>query len=1432
MDTLPPHLVSVPLPCAALAYYNDSQLVLRDFLLAAGRANTTNNQDRLNLVVSEGCRVTDAELASSQQWEQDATVEADWVLLQRNLPPCLICVRDWQNYVVDESWSGGNPEAAADSTPNEGALSDDNAPSDEDNTPQSPPQPNPDLHGGSPEMRGDMKRLNGLIKADVEQCMMAYRRNFLDKRPVAGRIMFLILLREGTKNPQKAVSSLKYMNSNEVAAVCVTCGEVEISTKVSKLEQLAFDICVAYYERRIYLLTKTLSKVKPTAGPSVDETSEINAAMASFKLAYFHQFLGNFKESAQVLVQAWSHVIPAAVHHPCEAYASVALYIALQVVSVRFALGSNLEALAFAFEAAAFFKRLLRTEALLPMYYNACYLLYHSVALHLDKAVEYKELKANSHLRHHAVNFHKWSIHHLMNLRLILMRGAYDDDPPRKFASLLLRDDDDFGHLYSSASIECHGMSAEQRVRYLESVTENLLVQLMDALTACSWYQTLLQAAETLGDSLFSSFKLRDAFFVYANLGECLVNSIPLDADYLFRGCSSSVITEALKRSTTSRSAPSADSGDLEKASRLQPNFSKTSRTLLLAELSHSKLWWAFYRRVLAKMMVTLNLLLSQPIEMPVAVKSAASLPLMIYEDPIVTRFRGHSGTDSGQPPAAPVAREYTLILLKALLTMHSLTDTDLDVDAYASKLVARLSPRQDAVSSVLLSKRHKVQYMLGRAALDENVINTRLQVLVNFHVDLPFGIEVRSVVLCTSIGTFVFDIMEVASGEGHVEIYTSSCTGTQEEVHGDAINGRGSHTPADSSDDDSASDHRSDPDTLRPAAPIDHGAPRGKVAPLSGNSQVILAITCPAINNKFMMDSFSLLGVKLLWEKELTNGSTVSISCVMPSLVRCQPRGPTDSGESLFTADPTSGTFRLLDPVGSVGSSSALLQGEDIMDMTLINPKGADLRIALVDTIAELTAPGEPGADIGGLAAHGSLSVPSAHGVYRTFVNRIYFKVFLGSLVEGHVAPATCVLLYNKQILGADSLPHIRFSVEVTSSASSYLFYALCRDSPADSGSMRLCVNNKFAFNLTEFADVTTFDFDAQLDSRSGSEVDTMVPTLFADDPGFSCSISEDMDAFLELARRDANTGIVYIYGLLKVLSHGLTSVQFNLQMQPMLGNTLKAVESKFLVVTDITEALVHPPVSLELAREQVYDNTSGGFVKFLNIHLLNRSPVQYAIDTMDVVYDGTISAGKSYLSPLRDCASVPDQLYGFCNHLRENQGLRFMHLCPSTKRREGTVEVKCVHSVVHPRAFPFDHLRPCFQNVVTKGLSPLNEEDSAEIVISVSHKSTVNLGHPFELVAEIRNLTPHTLDCYVTLEGTSAGRVPFMVSGPRALELTSLPKAVNTLKWTLMANRCGHHTLPSVKLTQRRKLSLSADDFASVPSLVYVAPRSLEQA
>ncbi|ORM40041.1 uncharacterized protein BXIN_1462 [Babesia sp. Xinjiang] len=1255
MDFLPSHLMTVPVPCAALAIDADEYEKLREYMLVAGRANN-NNHNRLNVIVLDGFSGSDGN-TEPVQWEPDIPSHSDWVFLQRRMPPVIVCVRDWQHYVVDSSW-------AATAGDDVGGESNDSVDfQDED------PHGQTSVHrGDSGEaqiIRGDMKQLADLIKSDVERCLGAYRRNLLDKRPVAGKIMFLIVLREGTKNAQKAVNSLKNLNANEVAAVCVTSGELDIANKVGKLEQLMYDHSIAYYERRSYLLSKTLSKVKPSAGATVDETSEINAAMTNFKLAYFQQFTGNFKDSAQTLVQAWSHIVPAATANPSSDYASVALYIALQLIGVHFACSNIVDALTSAFEAGAFFKRVLYSDPQILLYHNLCYLLYHSVALHLEKAVDYKEIKANDHLRHHAVNFAKWAIQHLIKMRIAIMSNEHTNEPERSFATLLMRGDDDFSHLYSSVASECTNQTVKQRLHKLESITEELLVRLMDMLSTWSWYNTLVEVTELLGDSLLLSGNLKQACFIYSNIGDALVNSTTLEAEYLLKSCTSPVISEALKHSTTSRSTQTADS-PVSKEHRLQPNFPKSATVMILAEHGHAKIWFPIYKRILTKMMMTINMMLDFPVDIPVSLLLEADIPSVVCDDQVISA--------SSSSCMATGTRDYALILLKSLLTLYSITNVVLDFDSLCSRLVSGILDT-DIVSSILLSKNHTPFYVLGQEEKNDNMVATKLQVVITFHVDLPFSIEVNRVTICTSIGTFVFDISYSECHDGHVEIYFNPCTGMESDLSKDI------DTPSDD-----------DVNTVIVEDTLSYPNLGSNKVLIDGHRRVILAITFPPINNKFMIDSFSLLGVRLHWTKVMCDGTLVDIACIIPSLVKV-PRRNACTEDPLFIGDDTSGTFRLLDYVENVGSSRSTLKADDILQMTMVGSVDPELHSTMAETILELTKPTHMGFNISELTPSDGASVSYVRGAYRMFVNRIYFKVFLGNIVEGHVAPVSCVLLFNKQILGADTLGRIKFSVEVTSTASSHIYYALCRDEDGKTGVMRQCLNNKICFTLTEFADSENFEVDPQLESQSVSENETVVPTLFAENHKVNCSINEDMRSFLDLVKRDDNTGVVYIYGLLKVLSHGPTNIQFSLQMQPMLGHTLKAVESKLLVVTDVTETFVHEPISMDLNHEQVYNNTFGGFLRLLNMYLSNRSPLDYEIHNVRVLYDGAIAASN-------------DQLYGFCNHLDRQKSIQFMHMFAGNDNCGSAVEVQCVHSVVHPDAFPFDRLRPSFQNLITVGL------------------------------------------------------------------------------------------------------------------------------
>ncbi|GFE53555.1 hypothetical protein BaOVIS_009590 [Babesia ovis] len=1416
MDILPSHLMTVPVPCAALAIHRPSQERLKEHILDSGRSGN-DDHNRLDVVVCQGIAL-DVGFEESPQWELEALPNADWVLLQRRLPPCVVCVRDWQHFVVDGAFAA----PVSDDAKLESYLSFQQYEAEKVAIVEEEKS-----RTGNSEVElihGDMKQLSDLIKADVERCLLTFRRNLLDKRPVPGKIMFLILLREGTKNSQKAVSGLKNLNANEVAAICVTSGEVDIANKITKLEDLVYDHCLAYYERRIHLLTKTLSKVKPTAGTQLDETSEINAAMLNFKLAYFHQFVGNFKESAQALNQAWSHVVPAALANPCEDYASVALYIVIQLISVHFACSSIIEALTCAFEAGSFFKRILSSPQMEPLYHNLCYLLYQSVALQLERANAYKELKTNDHLRQHAVNFGKWAICHLLKLRTALMSGDYDAQPQKAFAALLMRGDDDFAQLYSGSEVVQNVDTIQRRIKNLESITEDLLVKLMDILSTWSWYKTLLQITETLGDSFLLSSNLEDAFFIYTNVGEALVNSAPIDAEYLLKSCSSPILVEALKQNTFSSLSQSTDGRSSDDA-RQHPNFHRCASNMLLAEHGHSKMWWPIYKRILTKIMVTINLMLDQPLDIPDALLRQAGIPLFICGKLSLRNLR-LSNAVGGSRAMGVEEREYALILLKSIMTLCSTKDIDVDFDIICSRLVQRIA-KQDISTSVLLSKHHTPVYMIGQAEKNDHTIATELQLVVIFYVDLPFAIKVNRVSICTSIGTFLFDITKVVSTDDQVEIYIRTPKGGDNHLkRPENVPNDTKHIDFSGESEGNHSDNKIDTSILQ-NDPYHQDICDNKgytnresfssvtnTVFLEGNRRVILAITCPPINNKFMIDTFNLLGLKLHWSKQLVDGSILDVACIIPSLENLSS-GNGHPESLLFVADSGTDRYELLGQVANVGSSSALFKSEASLKMTMSDPKSAEMRSAVVETILSLTSLSQSAYNTSDWEHSEASNTSYVWGAYRMFVNRIYFKVFLGNMVEGHVAPVTCVLLYNKQILGADNLPRIRFSVDVSSSANSHLLYVLCKDERGNSGVMRQCVNNKFVFTLIEFADAEHFEVSTQLDTKDNTDSETVVPTLFADHPDFNCSINEDMNSFLELAKRDSNTGIVYIYGLLKILSHGLTNVQFSLKMQPMLGHTLKAVESKLLVVTDTTQARVYEPIGLELAQEKVYDNTYGNYLNILNMRLLNKSPLQYDIDAVRLVYDDSFTAEN-------------EQLYGFSRLLEDHQSLQFMHMCPQDQGN--TVEVQCVHSVVHPDAFPFDRLQPCFVNVVTKALVMTSARDKTEIEISLKHESRVNLGEPFEMVADIRNMTPHTLDYNVTLSRDSSEHNVFLVAGPRTTDLLALPGSTNTVKWILVPNKCGHQALPVINVAQRRKITLSSDSFSSDPSFVYVAPRSLE--
>lgn len=1401
MDSLPERLIDTPLPCAALAVYDEAHAKLREYILAAGRANTRNNQDRLNVIVSGGRKITDEAKAEENQWEPEIPPCADWVLLQRRAPTCVVCVRDWQHFVLEDITSANSsdaPSAEVSDSQKEGDPADDSSAARSDTKPRGDHSP---TDAASRILRGDLKRLTELIKEDVEQCVMAYRRNLLDKRPVPGKMVFLILLREGIKNPHKAVNGLKHLNPNEVAAVCVTCGAEDIANKIAKLEQLIYDLSVAYYEKRVSLLSKTIHKMKPSSRSTENESTDIEAVVLNFKLGYFHKFLGNFKESAQALALTWGLIIPCAWRNPKEEQITLALYVALQLIGARFATSNLLEALTFAFEAVTFFKKAMISEDIMPLYHNVVYLIQHAVALHLDRSREYKELRDNHHVRQHAVNFYKWSIQHLLNLRILIMKGGMDTKQQKLFANLLLRGDDDFKHLFVEDAID-DGIDTDQRLKNLEHITERMLVNLIALLSTCSWYNTLLQVTQLLGDSLFLSSNLREAFFVYSNIGEALINATALDTDYILKSCSSVVMAEEFKRSNTTRATLCPESRIEEDTYSLHPNFLKNLSTLLLAEHGQSEGWGALYRCLLAKMIIVLNMLLGQPVVLPESIRRASGLPLDIYES-WASKNSSNAINKSANDLMIAAAAENRLLLMKMLLTLTSVTDGEFDINDTLAQLASGISPQDNISTAIILSKHHKGQYMLGRAQMADNTIATRLQVLINFHVDLPFNIEVSYVTICTSIGTFDFEISDSRSRESHTEIYATGWHA-----------GYDLGAPNDLKREDSNSTNSEDGQNTEGV----DDKPVGKTVSLNGDHNVLLAITCPPINNKFMVDSFELLGLKLLWKMPLHNGHYMDVMCLVPSLSHYTRLGVTSPECSLFAEDTSTHKFSLMETCYRLGVSTSTFKAEDILQRTMINPKVANNNRSVVDTIVELIDAPRSNVQMENSVAS-EVHASYEHGTYRMFVNRIFFKVFMGTLVEGHLAPLTCVLLYNKQILDAQNLPHIKFSVEVASSANSFFLYVLCKDSGATGGSMRKCINNKFDFTLMEFADAKGFNLELGLDTANNSDMDTVAPALFADDEGSPCSISNEMDNFLELARKDSNVGIVYIHGLLKVMSHGITNVQLNLQMQPMHGNTLKAVEDNFLAVTDITEAWVHEPVQIDLAMDMQYNNVDANFLRFLIMHIVNKTDVRYDINHVKVLWEDKIIAEN-------------DDLYGFCKQLQNRQALQFMYLPPSDDESKRSVEVQFGHSVIHPAVFPFDRLQRGFQIVATKTSSLSNQDEATDIAITLRHSSTVDFGEPFELIAEIRNLTSHTLDYCVTLPNSEQDRSSFLIAGHRLLEMTALPYDVNTVKWTLIATSYGHHSLPKIKVAQRRKISLAMENFESTPSKVYVVPQKLMHA
>lgn len=1387
MDSLAEYFLDIPMPCAALAIYEESQARIQEYVTIAGRVNTNSDRDRLHIEVTDGAKASDPATSNEKQWDPKLPSGGDWLLLQRYLPCCVLCVRNWQHYILDDIPTSTTSTSSAKAPGNEENDVHENK-SDADaheadvsaaKTQQAPK-----------EITGSMKYLTELIKEDVEKCLVCYRKNLLDRKPVPGKIMFLILLREGTKNPHKAVSGLKLLNPAEVAAICVTSGSDDISSKVLKLEQLVYDVCESYYDKRITTLTKTINKASGNLSVATNESAIIQLSILNFKLGYFCQFLGRFKESSQALSQAWRLLTPLATLSPKDEYITFGLYIALEVIKVRFAVSNLVDALTFAFETTTFFRKALKEEKGQFLYHNVLYTLQHAVAIHLDRAAEFKELKANSQLRQHAVNFYKWTIMHALQLRSLLLRSNEEYKAPRRFANILLKDDEDFHSYYDEDALsECS--EPKNISKKLEILTERLLVQLLDLLSTFSSYNTLFQVTEMLGDSLLLSGKPVEAFFVYSNLGDCLINSTTIDMEHILKGCSSVVIVEEYRKRIAPRTPSRVELSREEHALKLIPSYIKSATTLILAEKKHQKCWWVLYRRVLSKMLVSLAFILKKPDALPVSIKETSCLPIDVLESMQLGRFSNDETNrvlDDGLLNETH-AREYTLIMVKALMTLRSVTADDFDWDSVVVQWLSSLPSLNSVNTAVLLNKSHRAQYMLGREKIDRNSIATKLQILINFHVDLPFAIEVSCVTICTTIGTFNFEIAGVVTKEKHVEIYTH-CGNDYSGYH------MGKLTK----------------DIKKPLSKALKKSPR--ILSLDGNSNVFLAITCPPINNEFMLKNFSLLGIKLLWKKQLRDGMSVNIACLLPSLTQYARLGISSAEEALFKSDSINEDYGMQEDLFKLGESTSILHAEEMTKMMTAHL--TDKSALMVDAIVELINTPEHAVDTDGKMRWGLLGSRSYEQVtFKMFVNRVYFKAFIGTMVEGHLAPVTCVLLYNKQLLTSENLNNIKFSVEVTSSASSFLFYSLCKDDEHDKGKMVQCVNNKFSFTLMNFVELGDFDFEIAMESNVDSDLDTVVPALFADDDGISRSINSEMGVFLDIARKDSNLGIAYIHGLMNILSHGLTTVQFNLQMQPMHGRTLKAMESSFLVVNDVISTWVHPPVQFHLDLDTQYDNESVEFLRFFIIRLVNNTDVKYEVEYLKVLHDDKVIAYN-------------EQLMGFCKQVVDNQSIQCMLLLPSSATPNSSVEMQCSHYVIHPNAFPFDKLQHCFHSVATK-TSTISDQQATEIAIHMKHQGTVELGKPFELIAEIKNLTTHTLDCCVTLPNTGDDKAPFMVAGPRLYELTFFPQEVSTIKWMLMANKCGHYTLPSVKLTQRRKALLKKEHFESFPSKVHASPKNL---
>ncbi|KAK2196290.1 hypothetical protein BdWA1_001532 [Babesia duncani] len=703
MDEIVNNLTSQTLPCVGLNAKEQSQNAIKSSFLDCGRQVSSNGKNRTNLIFmveNAADNFVDNELPDSR------ISMPFWIQKQINEPACIICCRDWQDIeVIGDGESGTDSADAVDEIVqylNYGNIT------KEDNS--------------NKRRAITLKELTDLIKQDIQDYIVKYKKDPTRKNAFTCKMLFLILLHPNVKNPHKAVSGLKSLDPNEVAAICVASGVGGLDEKLSKVEQLVFELCLEYYEKKMANLSTVASKIKYAIQQGDSSSNALQLASLYFKMGFFSEILLNRRDAQNYYNNAWNL---------CQDekelnldYLGVGIYSSIRMLNILVENANFDAATTLSHGINAFLKNSIYKKNQ-NLHYWLSFIFHASFAIQLERVDQM--IFSRMHI--------KWSIEYLV--RLLHHLKLNDQDPFRvpNTDNILFNKDEDFPEYYQMPdSIILNDKNGNSQLRRL---ILSYIYKILNTCENCKWDSHIVYVSTLLGDALVLSEKYAQGCFVYYRVCESIINGTQITLNLW----EETGILEALKN-------------DNCKVDALDICLQQLTITLLIMEVGTFHIYTSLVLKILAKMCLALRNYIGLEVDLT---------PLVNFVNFDIS-FKSNKEAISG-------SQEYAIsILIKCLITIGVFRP---ELNLMKSVLEICNLTSYGLNTSMILSRTNSCRFI-------SSITNTdgisRIAVIAHFTRDVAIEIETCGGYIYTSIGTYQFSISNVEKQKGVQVLY---CDGT-----------------------------------------------------------------------------------------------------------------------------------------------------------------------------------------------------------------------------------------------------------------------------------------------------------------------------------------------------------------------------------------------------------------------------------------------------------------------------------------------------------------------------------------------------------------------------------------------------------------------------------------------------------------------------